>query len=266
MTHYFISDLHLSEKRPDLLQAFFSLSQRLQENSKIIKDCHLHIVGDFYEAWIGDDYQSSWINEIETCLIGLSKAGIKIRVYHGNRDFLLGPSWATRTGVTLVKDHYCLAFKSRNIFITHGDEACIDDVEYQKFRLMVRQEQWQEQVLSLPLTQRIALASQLREDSKQSNNDKMLDIMDVDTHEIDRLMQLNSAHLMIHGHTHRPALHQQENGTRLVLGDWDKFAWIAVLDDTQIIQYKVALELLSDQTLDLTRLLINSEKAQSLTI
>lgn len=266
MTHYFISDLHLSEKRPDLLQAFFSLSQRLQDYATTGVNCHLHIVGDFYEAWIGDDYRPLWIDQIEASLIALSKAGINIRVYHGNRDFLLGTEWTGRIGAELIKDSDCLKFESQTIFISHGDEACIDDIEYQKFRQMVRQEQWQQHVLSLPLTQRIALASQLREDSKQSNNDKMLDIMDVDSHEIDRLMQLNNANLMIHGHTHRPTLHQQKSGYRLVLGDWDECAWMAVLDGTNLTQYKIDLNLLRNETLELTDLLNRSEAVHTLAL
>jgi len=266
MTHYFISDIHLSEKRPDLVQAFISLSKRLQDTAVTDKNLHLHIVGDFYEAWIGDDYRLPWIYEIESSLLALTNADINVCIYHGNRDFLLGNAWAEKIGAKLIKDSFCLYHASQNIFITHGDEACLDDIEYQQFRLMVRQEKWQQQVLSMPLAQRIALASQLREDSKQSNNDKMLDIMDVDTKEIDRLMKLNDAHLMIHGHTHRPALHQQENGQRLVLGDWDESAWVAVLDETNLIQYKIKLLLLENNTLDIFDLLKQSEKTQSLTL
>jgi len=266
MTHYFISDLHLSEKRPDLVQAFLSLSNLLQDTVTTDKDIHLHIVGDFYEAWIGDDYRQPWIDEIESSLIALSDANIKLHIYHGNRDFLLGQTWADKIGAKLIKDCFCLPHGTQNILISHGDEACLDDIEYQKFRLMVRQDQWQQQVLNMPLEQRIALASQLREDSKQSNNSKMLDIMDVDISEINRLMQLNDAQLMIHGHTHRPALHQQESGHRLVLGDWDNSAWIAVLSESKLIQYKLDLGLLRNDALSIFDVLKQSEKIQSLTL
>jgi UDP-2,3-diacylglucosamine hydrolase len=264
MIHYFISDLHLSDKRPDLIQAFISLTNILKHESKANIENQLHIVGDFYEAWIGDDFQAPWNDSIEQSLIALSNAGCEILVYHGNRDFLLGQTWADRVGATLIKEDHHLEYDKRKVFISHGDQACLDDIEYQKFRSMVRQDQWQQQVLSMPLEQRIALASQLREDSKESNSEKMLDIMDVNAEEVERLMSLNQSNLMIHGHTHRPNLHKQNSGNRLVLGDWDKTAWLAILNDSSLTQYQIKLELLEQGYSDLKDLLSNSNKAQTL--
>ncbi|MGB0944868.1 MAG: UDP-2,3-diacylglucosamine diphosphatase [Marinomonas sp.] len=266
MIHYFISDLHLSDKRPDLIQAFISLTNILKHESKANLDNQhqLHIVGDFYEAWIGDDYQAPWNDLIEQCLIELSNAGCEVLVYHGNRDFLLGQTWANRVGAKLIKDDHHLDYNNRKVFISHGDQACLDDIEYQKFRSMVRQEQWQQQVLSMPLEQRIALASQLREDSKQSNSEKMLDIMDVNFEEIERLMSFNQSNLMIHGHTHRPNLHTQDKGSRLVLGDWDKTAWFAILNDSSLTQYNIELESLESCSTGLKELLLKANKAQTL--
>lgn len=266
MTHYFISDLHLSDNRLDLIQAFISLSNILQQKCSKNKECQLHIVGDFYEAWIGDDYQASWNSALEESLIKLSSSGVNIRVYHGNRDFLLGQRWADRVGVTLIKESLCIEHKQQKLLISHGDETCLDDIEYQKFRSMVRQDQWQQHVLSMPLEQRVALAAQLREDSKQSNSDKMLDIMDVDSDEVDRQMQKYSSNIMIHGHTHRPNLHKQKLGERLVLGDWDKTAWLAVLNEKSLTQYKINLDLLNIESLSIDALLEKSNKTQQLII
>ena len=266
MTHYFISDLHLSDKRPDLIQAFVNLSNILLDHKALDASCKLHIVGDFYEAWIGDDFQSEWNNTIEQSLIKLSESGLPIKFYHGNRDFLIGHDWASRVGAQLVKNTTCIKQGSHSLLISHGDEACLDDVAYQQFRQMVRQKEWQSQVLSMPLSKRIALASQLREDSKQSNSEKMLDIMDVDSSEIDRLMSVNKADIMIHGHTHRPNLHQHVNGTRLVLGDWDKSAWLAVLSDKSLNQYKINLDFINKETskLNFENLISQSELVHSL--
>lgn len=264
MIHYFISDLHLSDKRPDLIQAFIKLSNILKNESNQGVKNQLHIVGDFYEAWIGDDYQPSWNTSIEQNLLALSNSGCNILVYHGNRDFLLGQAWADRVGATLIKEDHHLEYNGRNIFVSHGDQACLDDVEYQNFRNMVRQEQWQQHVLSMPLEQRIALASQLREDSKLSNSEKMLDIMDVNFEEIERLMTANQSNLMIHGHTHRPDLHAQNTGSRLVLGDWDKTAWLAVLSDSNLTQHEINLDVFNSDPENITQLLDQAIEAHRL--
>lgn len=262
MTHYFISDLHLSNERLDLIQAFVSLSQLLQLENK---DRHnqLHIVGDFYEAWIGDDYQAPWNDMIESSLIALSQSGMKINIYHGNRDFLIGEDWAKRVGATLIPECLSATLNHKQLLVSHGDEACLDDIEYQKFRQMVRQPQWQQHVLSMPLAQRIALASELRQDSKASNSTKMLEIMDVNDNEVDRLMQTHNTDIMIHGHTHRPALHEQANGIRLVLGDWDKKAWLAVLDEHQLNQFSISLNTLDGQFSSIDDLIRNADKTHS---
>lgn len=264
MIHYFISDLHLSDKRPDLIQAFIKLSSMLKSESILGTKNQLHIVGDFYEAWIGDDYQAPWNSPIEQSLLALSNSGCNILVYHGNRDFLLGQTWATRVGATLIKEDHHLKYNEHNLYISHGDQACLDDIEYQKFRCMVRQDQWQQHVLSMPLEQRIALASQLREDSKQSNSEKMLDIMDVNFEEIERLMTATQSNLMIHGHTHRPNLHTQITGSRLVLGDWDKNAWLAMLSDSNLTQYKIDLNALNSNLENINELLDQSVETQAL--
>ena len=262
MIHYFISDLHLSEKRLDLIQAFTSLANLIKLKHLETQNTQLHIVGDFYEAWIGDDFNPEWNNDIEKCLKSVSSSGCEVYVYHGNRDFLLGESWAKRVGATLVKENKLLEHQSKTIFVSHGDECCLDDIEYQNFRQMVRQKEWQDHVLSMPLEQRVALASQLREDSKQSNSGKMLEIMDVDLNEIDRLLVQNNASLMIHGHTHRPNQHTHTAGHRLVLGDWDKTAWLAILENKQISQYKVKLDAFNSTSL--TELITKSDQTQSI--
>ncbi|MBM6550171.1 UDP-2,3-diacylglucosamine diphosphatase [Marinomonas ostreistagni] len=223
MVRYFISDLHLSDKRLDLIQAFVHLTDELcqlaaQEPSQ------LYILGDFFEAYIGDDYQPQWITELDQQLVKLAEHGIEVFFIAGNRDFLVGPDWFARTQVTELAEQSVL---DDHIVMTHGDEFCIDDHAYQEFRAMVRQPAWQQQVLAMPLEQRIALAQKLRNDSQSMSADKADNIMDVNQTAIAGALP-DDTKLLIHGHTHRPALHESDPTPRLVLGDWDDNIWIAV--------------------------------------
>ena len=239
MVRYFISDLHLSDKRPDLIRAFVLMAKELVTRQE---QAELYILGDFYEAWIGDDFQADWNTTIENALVDISKSGMSLYFLHGNRDFLIGDSWLTRVGATLIQEQTVLPLKDSALLLTHGDEYCLEDVEYQKFRQTVRSSAWQEHILALPLEQRIALAAQLRNDSKSMASEKSQNIMDVTETAIKESLHLHDCKSMIHGHTHRPDTHKVDSYLRCVLGDWDDSIWLARISDNIYSQYSANVE------------------------
>lgn len=239
MIRYFISDLHLSDKRPDLIRAFVQLCDELIERDH---NAELYILGDFYEAWIGDDYQPDWNTPIEVALLALSQSGINTFVLHGNRDFLLGKAWLNRVGATHIKEQTVLSLDNNALLLTHGDEYCLEDTEYQAFRKNVRSTEWQTHILAMPLEQRIALAAQLRNDSQSMASGKSNDIMDVTRLAVERSLAEHHCHTVIHGHTHRPSVHQEAGYIRCVLGDWDEFVWLASIESDNYIQYNATVE------------------------
>ncbi|CUB03517.1 UDP-2,3-diacylglucosamine hydrolase [Marinomonas fungiae] len=238
MLRYFISDLHLSDKRLDLIQAFVHLTDEICQSTEASE---LYILGDFFEAYIGDDYQPDWMKALDQQFAKLHQRDISTFFIAGNRDFLVGKDWFERHHVTELNEQFALLQTPLNIVLTHGDEFCVDDQEYQAFRSMVRKPEWQQQVLSMPLEQRLALAQKLRNDSKNMSADKSMDIMDVNTDAINIALSANTD-LLIHGHTHRPALHKDDYVPRLVLGDWDEFVWCAVMNAEGISQYQIATQ------------------------
>ena len=239
MIRYFISDLHLSDKRPDLIRAFVQMSKALiarEEKSE------LYILGDFYEAWIGDDFQADWNTEIENALADISQSGIALYFLHGNRDFLIGSDWINRVGAELIQEQTELSLENSTVLLTHGDEYCLEDTEYQAFRKTVRSKAWQEHILAMPLEQRIALAAQLRNDSKSMASEKSMSIMDVTPSAVAESLTKHHCKTVIHGHTHRPDAHKDDQYLRCVLGDWDKFIWLASIEGNTYIQSKAFVE------------------------
>ena len=239
MKRFFISDLHLSDKRPDLIRAFVQMLSELKTQHS---PAELYLLGDFYEAWIGDDYQPDWNQSIEQAIAELSNADWQIFFLHGNRDFLIGDAWLKRVGATLLNEQTRLPLTEGNLLLAHGDEYCLADTEYQAFRRTVRSSAWQQQILSLPIEQRIALASQLRNDSKNMSNEKSMSIMDVTEDAVKAALAEFQCKAIIHGHTHRPAVHQDGQYVRCVLGDWDEFVWFASLDQGQFVQSKAKVD------------------------
>jgi UDP-2,3-diacylglucosamine hydrolase len=246
MIRYLISDLHLSDKRPDLIQAFIKMTKELikrQETSE------LYLLGDFYEAWIGDDFQADWNTQIENALFQLSQSGIPLYFLHGNRDFLIGDAWLKRVGATLIDEQTILTIDDINVLLAHGDEYCLEDTEYQKFRQMVRSAPWQNQILSLPLEQRIALAEKLRNDSQSMASEKSMEIMDVTKAAVQDSLKEHACQSIIHGHTHRPDVHKENSYLRCVLGDWDKYVWLARIDAGVYSQSKAPVDTFNQQGL-----------------
>ena len=239
MIRYLISDLHLSDKRPDLIRAFVRLTEELihkEERSE------LYILGDFYEAWIGDDFQAEWNSTIENALSALSASGIGLYFLHGNRDFLIGNVWLERVGAKLLDEQTTLLLNNTSILLAHGDEYCLEDKEYQTFRATVRSKAWQQHILSLPLEQRIALAAQLRNDSQSMASEKSMSIMDVTDSAVQDSLEKHNCKTIIHGHTHRPEVHKSESSLRCVLGDWDDFIWLATLEGNRYTQSNSAVD------------------------
>lgn len=227
MATLFISDLHLHASRPEATQAFY---QFLQERALGAEA--LYILGDFFDAWIGDDDDDPLVAEVAEKLAGLSHTGTAIYLMHGNRDFLLGEAFAQRAGASLLPDPSLIDLYGRPALLLHGDSLCTRDTEYMALRSQLRSEQWQAQILAQPLAVRRALAAELRAKSKTMNSSKAEDIMDVTPDAVTELMREQGVDLMIHGHTHRPNRHQlnidHTPAERIVLGDWHDHAWCLV--------------------------------------
>ena len=223
MNRYFISDLHLDETRPHSTALFQSFVEKLKENDQ---QTELYILGDLFESWIGDDYENELHNEVKATLQSLTGSGIRVFFLFGNRDFLIGEKFLSETDVELLIDPFLLKSNGKTILLTHGDQMCIDDVEYQSFRSIVRNPDWQKDFLNFPISKRLKIAGETKDASKQSKQEKSMDIMDVNEEEVTRVFKQHEVNTIIHGHTHRPMKHELKIDGRLcsryVLGDWNK--------------------------------------------
>ena len=220
-----ISDLHLSPEEPALVQAFLAL---LDDCLALPQLNRLFILGDWFEVWIGDDAyltlsedarQNHWLTPLIVKLKKLRVAGCEILVMHGNRDFLLGQPFCSLFGGELIYEPYYLTVGQQNYRLEHGDALCTDDKKYQFFRKMMRNRLTQWYLLNKSLTKRLAIADKLRQKSQQNNANKAAYIMDVNEDAVIQAVADNEA--LLHGHTHRPAIHQATTDKkRYVLGDW----------------------------------------------
>ena len=220
MTTLFISDLHLQGATPEIgAQLLRFLTGPAREADA------LYILGDLFEAWIGDDDPDPHYAGIERGLRAFSETGTPCYFMHGNRDFLIGPDFAARTGFELLDDPVVRDIEGTRVLISHGDRYCTDDAEYQAVRKQLRDPAWQAQVLALPIEQRRRMAGDARAESAAANRLKPADIMDVNQQAVERALQQANARVMLHGHTHRPAVHEfpmpdGSTARRYVLGDW----------------------------------------------
>ena len=221
-TTLFISDLHLDGARPDISEQFLRF---LEEEARDAQG--LYILGDLFEAWIGDDDPDPDKRKIVAALRSLTQAGVPCFLLHGNRDFLIGRQFCRETGVQLLADGTIVSLYGRRVLLLHGDTLCIDDAAYQRLRRIVRNPLVQFTLRRLSLRQRERLAARMRAGSKahiESMDKAAPDIMDVNEAEVRRTFERYGVDCMVHGHTHRPAVHQVAiNGaaaTRIVLGDW----------------------------------------------
>ena len=220
MSIFFISDLHLEQNKPHLTKAFENFI-----NSKVNSRDELFILGDFFEQWIGDDNEDSFIKSIKNILKAKTERGLKIHFMHGNRDFLIGDKFCEEVGVKLLDDPFIINLNGKKVMLMHGDSLCTDDKAYQDFRNLVRNKDWQEDFLSKDLMERKEVAKNLREISSLENKSKDEAIMDVNQNEVLKVIRNYSIDVLIHGHTHRPCIHDENGVPRMVLGDWGDFLW-----------------------------------------
>ncbi|WP_299944844.1 UDP-2,3-diacylglucosamine diphosphatase [uncultured Microbulbifer sp.] len=224
MSTYLISDLHLDEGRPKITRAFFDFLRGPAAGAEA-----LYILGDFFEAWIGDDDDAPLVDEVVRELSRYSSNGVEVYLMHGNRDFLLGVDFAQRAGAILLQDPTTLSLAGHRALLMHGDSLCTRDEEYMTFRRQARDPNWQQALLARSLEERRTIAAQIRAVSKTMNSRKAVDIMDVTPEEVERVMRKYRVDILIHGHTHRPGRHVHILGSkaveRIVLGDWDKSGW-----------------------------------------
>lgn len=220
MVTLFISDLHLEDSRPamtGLLLDFLAGAARTADA--------VYILGDLFEYWIGDDALSGTARSVAAGSRELAESGVPCHFMHGNRDFLLGARYAAEAGLQLLPESLVLDLYGTPTLLLHGDTLCTDDVDYQAFRRQVRDPAWQQAFLSKSLDERLAIARQARDASKQHTASASMEIMDVNQAAVRGAFQQHGVSHMIHGHTHRPAFHEHRlddgsTASRIVLADW----------------------------------------------
>ena len=229
MATLFISDLHLEPTRPAITALFLDFLERRARRAEA-----LYILGDLFETWIGDDDDAEPGGTVAAALRKLTDQGVPTCFLHGNRDFLLGERFAAASGIQLLPESGVIELAGESVLLLHGDTLCTDDVEYQAFRAQVRDPVWRARTLALPLAQRRALAGQLRETSRQATRQKAAEITDVNPTAVDRALRAHGVRRLIHGHTHRPAIHDWtldgQAARRAVLGDWHDQGSVLVCD------------------------------------
>jgi UDP-2,3-diacylglucosamine hydrolase len=211
-----------------LFDAFADLLTRARPNCD-----EVYILGDLVEVWVGDDDDAPLADRLRMLLREASRH-CDVYVMHGNRDFLLGSRFASATGCRLIDDPTLLACRGHRILLAHGDAYCTDDAPYQQMRTLFRSPTWQAGVLARALEDRRAMARALRQQSLEANANKAENIMDVTPSEIDAAVSQHDADVVVHGHTHRPAIHDHvvagRRVRRYVLGDWSRCGWALRLD------------------------------------
>ncbi|MGI9344072.1 MAG: UDP-2,3-diacylglucosamine diphosphatase [Gammaproteobacteria bacterium] len=217
MTTLFVSDLHLDETRPGITACFLRFLRQTAGKADA-----LYILGDLFEVWLGDDDPAAGHREIANALREFTADGTPCYLTRGNRDFLIGKRFAAESGLQLLDEKTIVDIDGERVLLMHGDELCTDDPAYQRLRRIVRNGFVQWIYLLLPLGLRRAIANQLRRSSQETL--KPDDITDVNANTVATTMGHARVRVLIHGHTHRPAIHQLnvdgEPALRIVLGDW----------------------------------------------
>jgi UDP-2,3-diacylglucosamine hydrolase len=215
----FISDLHVDPASPAITRQLLSLLEGKARSARA-----LYVLGDLFEAWLGDDDPAPSSREIVHALRGLTDAGVPCFVMRGNRDFMIGQRFFDDTGATLLEDGTVVDLEGERVLLLHGDSLCTDDVSYQRFRRIVRNPAALWLLRHLSLERRQALARKMREGSRMHVTATAPEIMDVNADAVAEAFRRSGVRTMIHGHTHRPAIHSLEvDGLprrRIVLGDW----------------------------------------------
>ncbi len=219
VTTFFISDLHLNGAQPEISRQLVDFLR-----SRVRGADRLYILGDLFEFWIGDDDPDPAYAQVQDELRALTQSGVPCSVMHGNRDFLLGEQFCARTGCELIDDGTVINLYGQRVLLMHGDLLCTDDHSYQRLRRFVRNPLVQWLFKRLPLARRERIAARIRAGSRMHTSEAPSVIMDVNGSAVDRAFDEAAVHTLIHGHTHRPAIHRHSRGntmcTRIVLGDW----------------------------------------------
>lgn len=230
---YLISDLHLTDSDAALNHRFEVFTERLRPNDD------LYILGDLFEYWLGDD-AVAFLGHSTTRqrLANLSANGVGLYFLSGNRDFLVGANFLAECGMKKLDPEHILQVGERRLLLMHGDSLCTDDIAHQKFRAMVLDPVWQDMFLSKTIDERDAMARLARYRSNDGKTTKSAEIMDVTATAVNDVMEQHSVTLLIHGHTHRPAVHQlKDSGAtrhRVVLGDWDTAESVITLSEERL--------------------------------
>ena len=220
MSTLFISDIHLEESRPEALEWLHAFLTGPARNAGAV-----YILGDLFEYWIGDDAPPPAARRLARDTAELAGSGVACYFVHGNRDFLLGEDFAASARLQLLPESRVVDLYGTPTLVLHGDTLCTDDVEYQAFRRQSRDPVWQAAILELPIEERLRLAREARDASTQHTGTVAMDIMDVNEAAVREAFRRNAVTRMIHGHTHRPAVHHHDLGNgllaeRIVLADW----------------------------------------------
>ena len=219
MAMLFISDLHLEEARPEIGEQFLGFLAGPARQADA-----LYILGDLFEAWIGDDDPSPYYAGMKQAIRELADSGVPVFFMHGNRDFMIGERFAEESGVTLLQDPHPIELFGQKVLLSHGDSLCTDDVEYQKVRAMTRNPEWQAMMLTRSVEERMAFAQQARAQSMAHGEALDMEITDVNHDAVEGMIREHGCDVLLHGHTHRPAVHPlRVDGRpvhRIVLGDW----------------------------------------------
>lgn len=219
MTVLFVSDLHLDAARPGITALFLAFLAGEARRAEA-----LYVLGDLFEAWVGDDDPGEPGASVCAALRAVAESGVPVFLMRGNRDFLYGQAMATRCGATLLPDPCVLDLHGVPTLLMHGDLLCTDDLAYQAFRRQVRDPAWQANFLAQPLAARQAFAAQARAASRQHQQGVSETITDVAPAAVEDVMARHGVTRLIHGHTHRPAIHSlaigERRAQRIVLGDW----------------------------------------------
>jgi UDP-2,3-diacylglucosamine hydrolase len=222
----FVSDLHLDEARPAITDLFLRF---LHDEGR--KAQAVYVLGDLFEAWVGDDDDGELATRVAAGLRAAADAGARLSFIRGNRDFLVGQDYAARCGMALLPDPCVVGLHGEPTLLLHGDLLCSDDLKYLEFRRQVREPAWQAQFLAQPLAARQAFAKRARAESSARQQGMPLDIGDATQAAVDEMFARFGVRRMIHGHTHRPAVHDGSQGQRIVLGDWYEQGSVLRLDD-----------------------------------
>lgn len=219
MTTLFISDLHLDAGEPETIRRFVAFIETEARAASA-----LYILGDLFEAWVGDDEDDPRLAPVQAALAGLTRAGVSCSLMHGNRDFLIGPRFCSATGCQLLGDYERVDLYGSTVLLTHGDLLCTDDTRYMSLRGTLRNPAWQRDFLAKPLAERRKIAADLRQLSAAEIAAKSYDIMDVNQTTVESVMREHGVSLLLHGHTHRPTIHRfvldDRPAVRIVLGAW----------------------------------------------